>query len=393
MHPEEITGSPAYANWKEYIKRTPVQITYEFPLFTDAYIVGEFTTETGPYQFLNTVPAPREGSLAPFIMLRAEYYESYKPMEPTNKTNVQGFHGGFINDEIASLLSLLLGIRLKSGYRSRRFEPGGDPKGYPTLAKHSPDPILPIATYREPVLPRVLGQRRLGDLSLFMDLPSIQPVESIALARAARNYQNAVWIAESEPELSWLLMVSAIEVAANHWRPAQEPAVERLNASSPELVKLLQEKGGDGFVQQVADLIADKLGSTKKFIDFIIEFLPKPPQDRPPEGFQIQWSKSGMKELLTTVYKLRSKALHTGIPFPPPMSMPPLHAGGRFVEKPPALAATIVGMNGRWVAKDTPLLLHTFEYIVRHSLLNWWKSLLTKNDLLNPIINRHIYNP
>lgn len=259
---EETIGSPAYANWMKSLAGIPVNITYEFPLFTDAYIIGEVTPETGPYQFLNTVPGPKNGNLAPFIVLRAEYCETHDYLKTEYKTSVQNFHGGFINDEIAALLSLLLGIRLKSGDSIRRFMPGGDPKGHPTQSKIVPDPILPTTINREPILPRLLGQRRLGDLALFMTIPSIEPSESVALARAARNYQNAVWIAESEPELSWLFMVSAVEAAANHWRPAREPALERLKASTPELVELLRKQGGDDLVQQVADLLADKLGAT-----------------------------------------------------------------------------------------------------------------------------------
>jgi len=27
-----------------------------------------------------------------------------------------------------------------------------------------------------------------------------------------------------------------------------------------------------------------------------------------------------------------------------------------------------------WTGDDLPMHLHMFEYIVRHSLLNWWKS-------------------
>jgi hypothetical protein len=35
--------------------------------------------------------------------------------------------------------------------------------------------------------------------------------------------------------------------------------------------------------------------------------------------------------------------------------------------------------GGVWLAKDTPIQLHTFEYIVRNSIINWWKSLKPEN--------------
>jgi hypothetical protein len=41
-------------------------------------------------------------------------------------------------------------------------------------------------------------------------------------------------------------------------------------------------------------------------------------------------------------------------------------------EIPIGLAASTKG--GVWTAKDLPMLIHTFEYIVRGALLNWWRS-------------------
>ncbi len=33
-----------------------------------------------------------------------------------------------------------------------------------------------------------------------------------------------------------------------------------------------------------------------------------------------------------------------------------------------------------WVRKDTRMLLHVFEYIVRNAPLNWWESLPAKHE-------------
>lgn len=41
-------------------------------------------------------------------------------------------------------------------------------------------------------------------------------------------------------------------------------------------------------------------------------------------------------------------------------------------EKPLGLGA--FANTGIWTIKDTPILLHTFEYITRNCLLNWWES-------------------
>ncbi len=71
-------------------------------------------------------------------------------------------------------------------------------------------------------------------------------------------------------------------------------------------------------------------------------------------------------------------ALHEGIPFPPPMCDAPFdergwpapHEGG-------GLGLATGTQGGVWMSDDLPMTLHTFEYIARGALLNWWSSLAT----------------
>jgi len=81
---------------------------------------------------------------------------------------------------------------------------------------------------------------------------------------------------------------------------------------------------------------------------------------------------------LRKIYDWRSKALHGGTPFPEPMCNPPFQQKDACFEKPIGLASQTKGAT--WVAADTPMCLHIFEYIVRHSLLNWWDSMLNKDQ-------------
>jgi hypothetical protein len=48
-------------------------------------------------------------------------------------------------------------------------------------------------------------------------------------------------------------------------------------------------------------------------------------------------------------------------------------AGG-YAERPICSAAQVYGAT--WTGDDIPILLHTFEYIVRESLPEWWRSML-----------------
>lgn len=290
------------------------------------------------------------------------------------KTDDRRYHGGDLADEIASIISLCLGIRLKSGDANRIFGTGGDPKGIPISSwGYIQDPVLPKIS-NPPVIPRVLGTHYLENATMLTTFPTLSPEDSLALVRAARLYQEAIWIAESTPELSWIMLVSAIETVANQWRIAGETPVDRLRSSRPELEHILRAKGDDKFLASVAEQIAPYMGATKKFIDFVLEFLPPPPKERPAEVGQYPWTKQAMKKSMGKIYSYRSRALHGGHPFPAPMCHAPQGFIGGSEEVPLGLATSVQG--GVWLAKDTPMLLHTFEYIVRHTILKWWGELV-----------------
>jgi hypothetical protein len=372
MIPEH--GPLVYENWIAAGKGLPKLSTYEYPLFTEAHIVGGHILEGyGPYQFINTIAFPGMRYFRPSIVVREEHHLEYN-LPAMDKTSDEQYHGGGLADEIAALISLCLGIRIKAGDANRVFEAlDSDPKGLPVAHRSfKPDPILPEVP-RRPILPRLLGTHHLQNISYIANLPKISAQDALALIRAARLYQEAVWIAESTPELSWLMLVSALETAANRWRATIETPLERLQASRPELETILKEKGGRDFVLLVAEQIAPYMGSTKKFVDFVIEFLPAPPDQRPPKPFQHTWTKKAMKQSMQKIYSYRSRALHGGRPFPFPMCLPPEY-GDQLEEIP--LGIAVSGMGGVWIAKDTPMLLHTFEYITRNILLKWWNSVV-----------------
>src|SRR5690606_14280003 len=119
----------------------------------------------------------------------------------------------------------------------------------------------------------------LGDL---YSLHSLSEEQYIALVRASRMYQDALWIAESEPELAWLMLVSSLETAANQWSSEQDTPVERLKALKPNLTGMLLESGGDELVEKVANEIIHSFRATTKFINVCLQFVPSRPEKRPP---------------------------------------------------------------------------------------------------------------
>jgi hypothetical protein len=289
-------------------------------------------------------------------------------------TSADGWHGGWLPDELAALISLALGIRCRAGGETRAFRLDGDPKGEPVEFAHTPPYRPPLR--RPPVLPRVLERHDLADLAgrlpLYVALDSSQ---ARTLLRSARAYQEGIWIAEGDPEQAWLRLISSIETAADYWFHDDVSDVEVVEAARPELAKILIDVGGTDHLAQVAAELAPTMRATKKFLSFVEQFLPAPPDDRPDPAFQVDWSENAMKAATRKIYSYRSKSLHTASPFPGPM----LEGPTRYAhDKPVAEKALGLGAaygNHTWTAGDLPMLLHTFEHIVRGALLNWWESL------------------
>jgi hypothetical protein len=377
MKSEEL-GPFAYENWMLLLSGKPLQGVWEYPLFTDAHITGEIRDKYGPYQLLNTVPTPpNSGFLAPTMILRVESYLDPDDRMSMESTNTDRFHGGTLSDEIAALISLCMGVRAKAGGATRYFFPEDDPKGRPInwFSYQNPTLIKIKGVPQGIILPQAIGTHNLWQTFLLGHFTEMAASQAIALIRSARLYQDAIWIIESEPELSWVLLVSSIEIAAGHWFQTEYDEIETLKGANPDLVKIIDEKGNEEVMVAVAREFAPYLHSSKKFRDFIINFLPDPPLERPEEEFQVSWKIRDMKQALVKIYDYRSRALHGGIPFPLPMCMP---ASGLKEEKPFGLATSSYGSV--WLTKDTPMLLHIFEYIVRNSLLKWWKSMLSDEN-------------
>ena len=375
-------GPYVYENWKAALADKPSLKTVEYQLFTDSDIGGEILDHFGPYKiFYNAVSICDSQSPMPAFTLRLDDHLEYVPSsEIPEKTDAKLYHGGCITDEVTALVSLSFGIRLKAGGVTRRFDNNGDPKGHPTCSEIHKNPFLP-KTFRyehERILPQPLFGDSISDTRKLARFPHLSPDDAGTLIRSARLYQDAIWIAESEPELSWITLVSAVENAAVSWSKSKVTALERLETSKPDLVKLLNDAGGEKLVLEVAKKIVDCLGATKKFVDFILEFIPEPPKKRPSINAQHSWNPTDIEKSMRIIYGHRSNALHGGIKFPLPMCNPPVYDGNGFSEKPFGYATEAYGAV--WMAKDTPMLLHTFEYIVRNALLKWWESMLPRAD-------------
>lgn len=364
-------GPVVYRNWLA-ARREPLLFTHEYPLYTDAHIVAE--GNYGPYHFLHTVPIPVPGVVQPTVVLRWDGYWQF-PYPDFSKTDAEQYHGGPPAEEIAALASLAVGVRFRAGDLTREFTPEGDPKGHPRAWATRPVPMLTSGkTQYGWVLPRVAeGEHSLELLEPLNILPNMGPSDAVSLIRCARSYQNGLWLCESEPSLAWLLLVSALETAALHWRSKKETPLVRFQAAKPDLFEYLSKLEDLTVAGRVAEEFKDSFGATKNFLDFVLKFRPAEPTERPPWG-TIDWSDSSLEKILKAVYGYRSKALHAGKPFPAPMCTPPYRQPGWSAPTEKPLGSSSMG-GGVWLEKDTSILLHTFDFIARGTLLNWWRSM------------------
>lgn len=210
--------------------------------------------------------------------------------------------------------------------------------------------------------------------------PSLNADQAVTLVRAARGYQQALWIADDDPSLAWLYLVGAVESAASHWSTRQSEPVDILRLAHPRVAALIDGGGDEQLLTEVAGLLAPLSRATARFVDFLADFLPPPPSKRPPEYFQVDWSVVSMRRGFRKVYDWRSRALHAGIPFPDPMCWPPMSHGDPPVaaERPAVIAAG--GGGGSWLGEDMPLELHVFAHIARAALSSWWTMMARANS-------------
>lgn len=329
--PSTVPQGPLFfENWRAAVQNeSPLDFKdgYECPLYSDAWVVGEQTI--GPYRFINTMAhasGPSRGVVAPVMVLRVGLHAQFERPRMV-KTDTSIYHGGTLSDEVAALAALALGARVEAGPTTRQFEVG-DPRGRPVAYYGYSAPVLPHDE-SGPKLPLMTGRRSLEDLCWLGEWFDANPKDQIALIRSSRLYQEAIWVADAEPALAWLLLVSAIETAADRWDQSKPFATDRLRDSKPALVEAVETRCPE-LLPLIADQVADSIGATRKFVNFTLEFLPPPPDARPPEPAQTPWDHQFLRQSLRTIYAYRSKALHAGIPFPAPMCLPPMKLHGEW---------------------------------------------------------------
>jgi hypothetical protein len=367
-----LEGPISFQNFLAARRGMEVLVVAEVPLYSDAYFTGEVRGQQLPFELLNPIRSFGR-QVAQSLVLRMQVRAPF-PEHPAYpfRQDISRFTGTDLYDELACLLSLQLGARLAAGGETRRFD-GGDPLGTPRSDIEAPRAIAWASVHERSVIPAASRSREVH-AGLLSSLGDLEPRHALTLIRAARQYRDALWVADENPQLAWLLLVSAVEAVAQEsarqsTRPEQ--VVSDFDSELQDILRTLDPEVASSIYQRLATLV----GATSKFKALFDRFPPEPPAARPPEGFRFEPWADRVKSAVAKVYKLRSRALHAGEPFPYPMCVPPPAAGGEApCETVPGLGMSAQG--GQWNNADTPINLHLFEHLARSAMLSWWASLV-----------------
>jgi hypothetical protein len=340
---------------------------YEITLYSDAQPPGLLQSHSvGPYEFIPI--SNRSLSLRQAVVVRSAQFSTAIDWDVNDlRTDEGSFHGGDEGDELAALLSLAFGARVESGGITRNWFIGETPlegPGWPTLWRQPPELHRTVTSVFPDDVSTLDLEKALPVLRSYFSSSASQ---ATAMVRAARLYQKALWVADADTNQSFLWLVAALEAAAVHHRGLRLTAIEALEEGLPELYEAVSSD--PLLLGQVAEAVKDLTKSTKRFISFGMDFHPPAPESRPHEFNQVDWSK--MRKHLGKIYEYRSKALHSGVPFPTPMCERPGRLAGveAYAERPSANGYRAYGAE--WRSKDLPMHLHTFAYVARGALLAW----------------------
>jgi hypothetical protein len=376
MKDDRQDGALSWQHFRDnYLERQNAATVVESPILGNVKLSGSLS--------IGTVDVKSKYEGAPQGFIRLSY-----PREPSTvgehriSDNVD-WTGGHPADEVAMLLSLISRAPFRApADRVRTFT---DEEPYGRESGAEPYEMVPKSKFFEgrPVLSGLRTNTfRLQELAdPIQKYAQLEKSVATEFLRAASCYRDSIWIANRDPNYAWLMMVSAVEVAANRWWSGEIDSVELLRDSKPKLHAKINDIE---LLRLIGEEFGETLRPTKKFLEFLMTFGTQAPTRRPtPEWSQLDWaSEKGMKKVFEQIYKHRSVALHGGKPFPAPMCEPPLlrRAAGDlqgplteeevFSDK----STSHTAFGHAWSGDELPMRLSLFEGIVWRSLTAWLET-------------------
>ncbi|MGH9870650.1 MAG: hypothetical protein ACREAA_21140 [Candidatus Polarisedimenticolia bacterium] len=235
-----------------------------------------------------------------------------------------------IAEDLAALLSLLLRRLITVSAKVRISLPGEKPEEFPmpllnsirrTVRRKRPSFVklgsegLSVSSHVLPPVPVHAGELH----RLLSALPHLE--SAAAYVRSARLYSQAVRLLDEYPDVSYVLLISCVETAADAYLPSWKPDSDKMRESKKSMIQyaegigLREEQWG-----KLADLACkDMRWTSERFQEFLIRYVPDSLWEDSEEFKSIEAfipSKERFCEVLKLICRTRGRALHAGEAFP-----------------------------------------------------------------------------
>lgn len=338
---------------------------YEYELTTDAKILGYYTYD--PYGFCIWEFADKRDGEERKLILRTEQYTASWHLESDSP---EYYHGGDIPEELVALASLFLRRKIKLG------------------------PIVRMNDF-----PKLIGiTRRWIDRDLIEDVSNLKDlikwlelVERLDIKYhykfilATRLYHRAILDIETQPDVAYLNLISAIEVLSNEFE--LDDVLENLKDNLDiELLDEIRSLDEPDLQKEFEIALLKRINKRpQQFVKFILKYIMDDDEfwtyEKRPKYWKI--TPKVLPELLERVYQQRSNFLHDGVPFQPDIFHPPA------LKTEINIGKALQDRGKKWTSEEFIPYPHFFERLINHVL----KNFLKKNQVEDPNASQDVINP
>lgn len=327
----------------EFLKKEDVESqSTEYEVITNAHIVGEW--DFGPYRFgIWEFESKQEG----------EERKLFLKITDTREPEYGFYISRLIAEEIIFLASLFLHRSLQLGPIIRI-----DDTPYYSRESHRR-----ARAWLDKSL--VSGKSNLDELNKSIVL--IQGLKKEYHQRfrlAVRLYHQALSLIETQPDIAYLNLISAIETLSQDF-DIGDVSISDINIKLARLLESIKES--ELRIQIIQSILKSEKFIRRRFREFILNHIESSfwLRKKPDTG---AIKREDLPRILNNIYDQRSKTLHDGDPFPPWVYQDPT----RYEWEIPTALSISFGEK-KWLPKEFIPYPHFFEKLVNHVLITYLK--------------------
>lgn len=228
------------------------------------------------------------------------------------------------------------------------------------------DPGLPQNTHESRINFSVpLNLAELSRIEPLLTGTTLDPKFLRTFQGAAKFYLQAMHNAEHEPEVAYLHLITAGEILSGYYDYVKE---DLMDDNIKEILRKVRTEVTNG--TKIANQIAERLFQVKrKFLESIVQLIDSQFLDSPARPTIGGFRADSFRASISAAYDLRSRYVHTGIPFGKWVS---LRAGGNNNEVPIG-SPMVDDKEFRKILTKAPTYIG-LERVIRYCLLQFAKN-------------------